>query len=75
MNMNEKLLAERAGTMEWEIIGIFDSHEEIGEWLKTSYGITFEEFQKEMLDDGFPDVTKDEWYSENEIRVRPIPNS
>ncbi len=70
-----KLLLETAGTMEWEIVGVFNSEEEIDVWLKENQGISYEEFKKEYEEDEDEDwsPTRDEWYNEMEIRVREIP--
>lgn len=62
------LLLERAATMDWEIVGVFESQESIGIWVKDNYGITFEEYQEE-----YPEATREEWYDENELQVREIP--
>ena len=68
-----KLLLETAGTMEWEIVGVFNSEEEIDVWLKENQGISYEEFKKEYEEDEDWSPTRDEWYDEMEIRVREIP--
>jgi len=49
-----KLLLERAGTMEWEIIGLFD------EWTQEA-------------EENDWDATREDWYDENEVRIREIP--
>jgi hypothetical protein len=66
-----KLLLETAGTMEWEIVDVFNSYEEIDEWIAENYGVTFDEFKKEVEeeDDSYT-PTREEWYEEMEIRVR-----
>jgi len=68
-----KLLLESAGTMEWEIIGVFNSQDEIDEWIKKQWDISFEEFKKEMEDEENWSPTREDWYYENELRVREIP--
>ena len=68
-----KLLLESAGTMEWDIIGVFDSIDEIDEWIKKEWGITFEEFKTNMENEENWSPTREEWYDINEIRVREIP--
>lgn len=68
-----KLLLETAGTMEWEIIGIFDSHDKIDEWVKERWNLTYQDFKKEMEDEEDWSPTREEWYDENELRVREIP--
>lgn len=68
-----KLLLESAGTMEWEIIGVFNSQDEIDEWIKKQWDISFEEFKKEMEDEENWSPTREDWYDENELRVREIP--
>lgn len=67
-----KLLLETAGTMEWEIVDIFNSYEEIDEWIKENYGTTFDEFKKELEDEEGYTPTKEQWYIENEIRIKEI---
>jgi len=70
-----KLLLESAGTMEWEIIDLFNNYEEIDNWIEENYNITFEEFKKEIEEDLDYTPTKEEWYSENELRIREIKNN
>ena len=68
-----KLLLESAGTMEWDIIGVFNSHDEIDVWVKKQWGVSFEDFKKEMEDEEDWSPTREDWYDENELRVREIP--
>ena len=71
-----RLLLERVATMDWEIVGVFESHEAIDVWLEENYSISFEEFLKECDDDDDDDdwiPTREEWYNENELQVREIP--
>jgi hypothetical protein len=66
-------LLETAGTMEWEIIGIFESEQEIDQWVKENWNLTYEDFKKEMEETEDWSPSREEWYEENEIRVREIP--
>ncbi len=68
-----KLLLETAGTMEWDIVGIFESEEEIDQWIKENWNVTYEDFKKEMEETEDWSPSREEWYDENEIRVREIP--
>ena len=45
-----KLLLETAGTMDWKIIGVFDSIEEIDNWIEEKWETTYENFKKYMED-------------------------
>ena len=69
-----KLLLESAGTMEWEIIDLFTSYEDIDKWIEENWNITFDEFKTEVENEGGYTPTKEEWYSENELRIREIKN-
>jgi hypothetical protein len=66
----KKLLLERAATMTWEIVDLFNNYDEIDEWIKENYGVTFDEFKTEIEDDYTP--TKEEWYDELELKIREI---
>lgn len=61
-----KLLLETAGTMEWEVVGIFDSYDEVNQWIEEEYGISYSEWQEEY------NLGMEDWYDENELRVRKI---
>jgi hypothetical protein len=63
-----KFLLEKVETMDYGIVGVFDSIEEIHTWMVDKWGITFEEFKEE-----YPECDIDDWYDENEVRVRNIP--
>ena len=39
-----KLLLEIAGTMEWKIVGLFDSYDEINQWIEEEYDISYEQW-------------------------------
>jgi hypothetical protein len=68
-----KFLLEVAGTMEWEIVGMFNSYDEINQWIEGEYGISYDEWLQECNEDGWDDANREDWYKENEIRVRTIP--
>lgn len=74
-----KLLLERAGTMEWEIIGLFDSYDDINQWMEDQWDISYEQWVEEAKENIFAlgnsdwDATREDWYDENEVRVREIP--
>ena len=71
-----KLLLETAGTMDWKIIGIFDSIEEIDNWIEENWESTYENFKKYMeeeMEDEEYIPSREDWYDELEIRVREIP--
>ena len=71
-----KLLLETAGTMEWEIIALFDSYEEIDECIKEKYGISFDEYKIELEEEEYYYThSKEEWYIENGLRIREIPTN
>jgi glutaredoxin-related protein len=65
-----KYLLEREGSMEYEIVDIFDSLDEIKTWVENRHNIKFSEFKEE-----YPDCDIDEWYDENGFRVREIKNN
>lgn len=67
-----KLILETAGTMEWEIIDVFNSYEEIDEWIEKKYEVTFDDFKKEVENQEGYTPTKEDWYEEMEIRIREI---
>lgn len=66
-----KLLLERAATMNWEIVDLFNNYDEIDEWIKESYGVTFDEFKKDLEHEGYT-PTKEDWYDELELKIREI---
>ena len=74
-----KLLLERAGTIEWEIIGLFDSYDDINQWMEDQWDISYEQWVEEAKENIFElgnsdwDATREDWYDENEVRVREIP--
>jgi hypothetical protein len=68
-----KFLLEVARTMEWEIVGVFNSYDEINQWIEGEYGISYDEWLQECNEDGWDDANREDWYEENEIRVRTIP--
>lgn len=71
-----KLLLETAGTMDWKIIGVFDSVEEIDNWIEEKWETTYEKFKKYMeeeMEDEEYTPSREDWYDELEIRVREIP--
>ena len=67
-----KLLLERAGTMEWEIIGLFDSYDDINQWMEDQWDISYEQWVEEAKENDW-DATREDWYDENEVRIREIP--
>ena len=70
-----KLLLEREGTMEWEIIGLFNSYDEINQWIEEEYDISYDEWIEETINDDWKDATREDWYNENGLRVREIPEN
>jgi len=69
----KKLLLEIAGTMEWEIVGLFDSYDDINQWMENQWDISYEQWLQEAKDDGWEDANREDWYDENEVRIREIP--
>ena len=67
-----KLLLEIAGTGDWEIIGIFDSYDEINQWMETQWDISYDEWVEEAKENDW-DATREDWYDENGVRIREIP--
>jgi hypothetical protein len=68
-----KLLLEIAGTMEWKIVGLFDSYDEINQWIEEEYDISYEQWLQKCNEDGWDDANREDWYDENEVRIREIP--
>lgn len=71
----KKLLLERAGTMEWEIVGLFNSYDDITQWMENQLGISYDEWLQKAIADGWDDANREDWYDENEVRIREIPES
>jgi hypothetical protein len=67
-----KLLLERAATMTWEIVDLFNNYDEIDEWIKENYGVTFDEFKTEIEEEEDYTPTKQDWYDELELNIREI---
>jgi len=53
---------------------LFTSYEDIDKWIEENWNITFDEFKTEVENEGGYTPTKEEWYSENELRIREIKN-
>ena len=70
-----KFLLEVAGTMEWEIVGVFNTYDEINQWIEDQYCISYDEWLQECNEDGCGDANREDWYEVNEIRVREIPEN
>ena len=70
-----KFLLEVAGTMEWEIVGVFNTYDEINQWIEDQYCISYDEWLQECNEDGWGDANREDWYEVNEIRVREIPEN
>lgn len=67
-----KLLLEKAGTMTWEIVGLFNNYDEIDEWVKNTYEVTFDEYKINVEEEEGYIPTKEEWYNELELNIREI---
>jgi hypothetical protein len=68
----KKLLLERAATMTWEIVDLFNNYDEIDEWIKENYGVTFDDFKTEIEEEEGYTPTKQDWYDEHELNIREV---
>lgn len=53
----------------YEIIGLLNSHEEAISWIEEQRGISYKDYLEDYEDS---ESNRDEWYSENEFRVRDV---
>lgn len=60
-----KVILETAGVFDWEFEGIFSSIEEMDDYIKKEYGITFLEYLEHH-----PNSTRQDWYRDNEFNVK-----
>lgn len=65
------VILEVGRAYDYEIVGLLDSHEEAIAWIEESYGIEYKDYLED-LDEEDSEENRDEWYSENEVRVRDV---
>jgi hypothetical protein len=62
-----KFVLYSAGAFEWSPEGVFDTREDVHNWIKETYDYSFEDFLEEE-----PGSTFEDWYGVNEIKVEEI---
>ena len=59
-----KVILFTEGAFEWEILGYFDSYEELDAWLEGNWDLDFEEYKKIH-----PKSDRVDWYRDNDVRI------
>lgn len=65
----EKIILQSKGAMELRTIGTFENIENIHEWLKDNWNITFEEFKEEVMNEEGYEPTLEQWFEVNDIQL------
>ncbi len=65
----EKIILQKAATMVWETVGIFDNIESVLTCLEDDYGIIFEDYRQEILDEEGYEPTIDDCLNVYEFQL------
>ena len=65
----KKIIFQVAGTMDYTTVGIFDDFNAVLKYILENYGISFEDYKNEIMNEEGYEPTIDEWFVENEFNI------
>lgn len=68
----KKIILQKAATLVWETLGIFNDRTEIVQYLADNHHLKFTDYQQEIfITEGY-ETTLEEWLEENEFQIIEI---